>query len=59
MMENESSPPEEVAKVILQAITSENPLGYTVGRDAETMIEARVNMPEKQFKKMITQKFSI
>jgi NAD(P)-dependent dehydrogenase (short-subunit alcohol dehydrogenase family) len=58
MMENESSPPEEVAKVILKALTSENPqLRYTVGRDADTMIQARVNMPEKQFKKMITQNF--
>jgi NAD(P)-dependent dehydrogenase (short-subunit alcohol dehydrogenase family) len=60
MMENDSSPPEEVAKVILQALTSENPqLRYTVGRDADTMIQARVNMPEKQFKKMITQNFSV
>ena len=60
MMENESSPPEEVAKVILKALTSENPqLRYTVGRDADTMIQARVNMPEKQFKKMITQSFSM
>jgi len=60
MMENESSPLEEVAKVILQAITSENPqLRYTVGRDADTMIQARVDMPEKQFKKMITQNFSM
>jgi hypothetical protein len=60
MMENESSPPEEVAKVILQVLTSENPrLRYTVGRDADTMIQASVNMPEKQFKKMITQNFSM
>ncbi len=59
-MENESSPPEEVAKVILQAITSENPqLRYTVGRDADIMIQARVDMPERQFKKMITQNFSM
>ena len=47
MMENESSPPEEVAKVILQAITSENPqLRYTVGRDADTMIQARVDITQ-------------
>ena len=60
MMENESSPPEEVAKVILEAITSENPqLRYTVGHDAATLIQARLNMPETQFKKMIVQNFLV
>jgi NAD(P)-dependent dehydrogenase (short-subunit alcohol dehydrogenase family) len=62
MMENasSSSPPEEVAKVILQAITSENPqLRYTVGNDAATIIQARMNMPDKEFKKMIMQNFSL
>jgi NAD(P)-dependent dehydrogenase (short-subunit alcohol dehydrogenase family) len=60
MMENESSPPEEVAKVILEAITSENPqLRYTVGQDAATLIQARLNMPETQFKKMIVQSFLV
>jgi len=60
MMENESSPPEEVAKVILGVVTSENPqLRYTVGNDAATMIQARVNMSDNQFKKMIMQNFFI
>ena len=60
MMENESSPPEEVAKVILGVVTSENPqLRYTVGNDAATMIQARVSMSENQFKKMIMQNFFI
>jgi len=60
MMENESSPPEEVAKVILQAATSENPqLRYTVGDDADTIIHARMNMPDKEFRKMIIQNFSM
>jgi NAD(P)-dependent dehydrogenase (short-subunit alcohol dehydrogenase family) len=62
MMENasSSSPPEEVAKVILQAITSENPqLRYTVGNDAATLIQARMNMHDKEFKKMIMQNFSL
>jgi NAD(P)-dependent dehydrogenase (short-subunit alcohol dehydrogenase family) len=53
MVENassSSSPPEEVAKVILQAITSEDPqLRYTVGDDATTLIQARMNMPDKEF----------
>jgi NAD(P)-dependent dehydrogenase (short-subunit alcohol dehydrogenase family) len=62
MMENasSSSPPEEVAKVILQAITSKNPqLRYTVGNDAATIIQARMNMPDNEFKKMIMQNFSL
>lgn len=59
MIENESSAPEEVAKVILQAITSEEPqLRYPAGNDAASMIEARINMPENQFKKMVTQNFT-
>jgi hypothetical protein len=42
MLENASSPPEEVAKVILEAVTSENPqLRYTVGDDATTLLQAR------------------
>jgi NAD(P)-dependent dehydrogenase (short-subunit alcohol dehydrogenase family) len=62
MMENasSSSPPEEVAKVILQAIASENPqLRYTVGNDAATIIQARMNMSDNKFKKMIIQNFSL
>ena len=60
MMENESSPPEEVAKAILGVVTSENPqLRYTVGNNAATMIQARVSMSDNQFKKMIMQNFSI
>jgi len=60
MIENKSSPPEEVAKVILGALTSKNPqLRYTVGDDAATMIQARVNMSDNEFKKMIMQNFFI
>ena len=59
MMENvsSSSPPEEVAKVILQAVRSEDPeLRYTVGT---TIIQARMNMPDREFRKMIMQNFSM
>ena len=45
MMENASSPPEEVARVILQALTSKNlQLRYTVGDDATTLIQAKRTM---------------
>ena len=47
----ENAPPsEEVAKVILHAVTTENPqLRYTVGNDAATIIQARMNMSDKEF----------
>ena len=59
MMENgsSSSPAEEVTKVILQAVRSENPdLRYIVGT---TIIQARMNMPDREFRKMIMQRFSM
>jgi NAD(P)-dependent dehydrogenase (short-subunit alcohol dehydrogenase family) len=62
MIENasSSSPPEDVAKDILQAITSKNPqLRYTVGNDAATIIQARMNIPDKKFRKMVIQNFSL
>jgi NAD(P)-dependent dehydrogenase (short-subunit alcohol dehydrogenase family) len=60
MMESESSSsPEEVATVILQAVTSENPqLRYSVGDDAANLIHARENMLDKEFRKMIMKNFS-
>lgn len=49
-----------MAKVILQAVTSENPeLRYTVGNDAATLIQARTNMSDKEFQKIIMQNFSV
>ena len=53
-LENESSLPEEVAKVILQAVMSEYPkLRYTVGTDASRIIQARTNMPDKEFQQIV------
>ena len=57
---NESSSPEEVAKTILAAVTSDNPqLRDTVGSDAATMIQARVSKSDNEFKEMIMQNFFI
>jgi hypothetical protein len=59
MMENASSSPDLVAKVVLQAVTSENPsLRYLAGKDVETWIEARRNMSDDEFYKMIKQSFN-
>lgn len=49
-----STPPEEVAKTILEAITSENPkLRYTVGNDAAAIIQAKRKISDEEFMKMI------
>jgi NAD(P)-dependent dehydrogenase (short-subunit alcohol dehydrogenase family) len=51
-----SSQPEEVAKTILKAITSENPqLRYTVGNDAATIIQAKKTMSDTEFGDLIKQ----
>jgi NAD(P)-dependent dehydrogenase (short-subunit alcohol dehydrogenase family) len=48
--------PEEVAKTIVHAISSEKPeFRYVVGSDAVTLLEARKNMPYSEFQKMIIQ----
>jgi NAD(P)-dependent dehydrogenase (short-subunit alcohol dehydrogenase family) len=59
-MENTSasSPPEEVAKVILQAVTSERPkLRYAVGNDASSIIQAKTTMSDTEFRSLIKQQF--
>jgi short-subunit dehydrogenase len=46
--------PEEVAKVILKAVTSEHPeLRYLIGNDAAALMEARKNMTDAEFQKVV------
>ena len=49
------SPPIEVAKVILKAITSEKPseLRYLVGNDAVKLMKLKDNIPDKKFRKLV------
>jgi NAD(P)-dependent dehydrogenase (short-subunit alcohol dehydrogenase family) len=49
------SPPTEVAKVILKAITSKNlsELRYLVGNDAFKLMEIRNNISDKEFQKLV------
>jgi NAD(P)-dependent dehydrogenase (short-subunit alcohol dehydrogenase family) len=60
MLENASSSPDLVAKVVLQAVTSENPSlsRYLAGKDVESWIEAKRNMSDDEFYKMIKQSFN-
>jgi NAD(P)-dependent dehydrogenase (short-subunit alcohol dehydrogenase family) len=53
---DQGTPPEEVAKVILKAVTSDNPeLRYLVGNDAIQMIEARKGMSDQEFGDVVKQ----
>lgn len=53
---DQATPPEEVAKVILKAVTSENPdLRYLVGNDAIQMNEARKGMTDQAFRDLVKQ----
>lgn len=57
MLEN-AAPPQEVAKVILQAVTSDRPqLRYTVGEDAANIIRAKTTMSDTEFGALIKQQF--
>ena len=49
------SPPIEVAKIILKAITSEKPseLRYLVGNDAVKLMKLKDNIPDKEFRKLV------
>ena len=48
--------PDEVAKVILHAVTTTNPgLRYTVGEDAATLIDTRKKMSDAEFHNLILQ----
>ena len=51
-----ATPPEDVAKAILHAITSNNPeLRYLVGNDMIMMAETKKSMSDEEFRKMMMQ----
>lgn len=55
-MKNASSSPELVANVVLEAVTNENPLlRYSAGKDAETWLDAKRDMSDGEFYKMMKQ----
>ena len=60
MVDNpESSPPEAVAKIILEAINSEDPrLRFTVGNDASAIIQAKRKMSDSDFTNLIKQQLT-
>jgi NAD(P)-dependent dehydrogenase (short-subunit alcohol dehydrogenase family) len=55
MFKNSSSA-DVVAKVVLRAVTTENPNSkYLAGKDAETLMETKRSMSEEEFNKMMKQ----
>jgi NAD(P)-dependent dehydrogenase (short-subunit alcohol dehydrogenase family) len=55
---DQATSPEEVAKVILNAVTTDNPeLRYVVGNDAIQMIEAKKGMSDQEFGVLVTRQF--
>jgi NAD(P)-dependent dehydrogenase (short-subunit alcohol dehydrogenase family) len=54
----ETTQPEEVAKVILKAVTSDNPeIRYVIGNDAIQLMEAKKRMSDLEFEGLINQQF--
>jgi short-subunit dehydrogenase len=52
--------PSEVAKVILQAVTSDNPdFRYVVRKDAAMILEARRTMYDREFQDLIRKQFNV
>jgi NAD(P)-dependent dehydrogenase (short-subunit alcohol dehydrogenase family) len=59
-MEQNTIHPSEVAKVILQAVQSNNPdFRYVVGKDAATILEARRNLSDREFQSFIKKQFNL
>ena len=55
MMEN-GTPPDLVAKVVLNAVTNESPkLRYLAGKDVEAWLDSKRNMSDEEFYKMMKQ----
>ena len=52
--------PSEIAKVILQAVTSDNPdFRYVVGKDAAMALESRRNISDREFQYLIKKQINL
>jgi len=52
--------PSEVAKVVVDAVTSEDPeFRYVVGKDANMILDAKKNMSEREYEHFIKEQFNL
>jgi hypothetical protein len=59
-MQQNTLHPSEVAKVILQAVLSDNrDFRYVVGKDATMILEARRNMSDREFVSFIKKQLNL
>jgi len=59
-MQQNTIHPSEVAKVILQAVLSDNPdFRYVVGKDAAAILEARRSMQDREFQHFMKGQFNL
>ncbi|MFL6380307.1 MAG: SDR family oxidoreductase [Nitrososphaeraceae archaeon] len=59
-MEQNAIHPSEVAKMILQAVTSDNPdFRYVIGKDAATILETRKRMSDREFQDLFKKQFNL
>ena len=59
-MKENTIPPSEIAEVILQAVTQDNPeFRYVIGKDATMLIEMRKCMSDREFENMMKKQFPI
>ncbi len=53
-------PPSEVAKVVVEAATSDNPeFRYVVEKDANIIIDTKKNLSEREYEHVIKEKFDL
>lgn len=53
-----SSHPKDVAQVILNAVNSSNPnIRYPVGKDAESVLKARMELPDKELEQWVRESY--
>ena len=59
-MSTEATAAGEVAKVVLEAVTSDDPsFRYVVGKDAQRIMDTRKNMSDKHFKEWMMENFGL
>ena len=59
-MQQNTIHPSEVAKVVLQAVLSDNPdFRYVVGKDAAAILEARKSMQDREFQHFMKAQFNV